>query len=320
VSNVPPLYHQTTTHITCRVRRLPCDGEKPCKTCTSTGRTCQGYRSPPNSSSSPRSASLPSRAQFVAIPAAPSSITNLFSTDQEHRSFTFFCEYTIPHISSAFSDEFWNRLVLQAIHHEPAVRHAAIAFGASHERFTQHDTSPSQNSEREANDNFALSQYVKALRSVLEPMRAERKQAADITLMTCLLFICFETLRGHHSSALNHVDSGIKIISELSSHGASASLAHLTIPANPYTPLSTLGRIFIRLEAQAGSLTFGHKRTLISTSYEPGSESNEDKIPSSFTTVEEAAIPSSTSVRSAPKPREPSTPSPKCEAAPLLHL
>lgn len=141
---------------------------------------------------------------------------------------------------------------------------------------------------REANDNFALSQYVKALRSVLEPMRAERKQAADITLMTCLLFICFETLRGHHSSPLNHVDSGIKIISELFSHGASASLAHLTIPANPYTPLSTLRRIFIGLEAQAGSLTFGHKRTLISTSYEPGSESNEDKIPSSFTTVEEA--------------------------------
>ncbi len=51
--------------------------------------------SSPDSSSSSRSASLPSRAQFVSITAGPSSITNLFTTDQEHRSFTFFCEYPI---------------------------------------------------------------------------------------------------------------------------------------------------------------------------------------------------------------------------------
>jgi hypothetical protein len=82
------------------------DGEKPCKTYTSTGRTCQDYRSPPKSSSSSRSASFPSRAQFVSITAGPSSITNHVTTDQEHKTSTFFCENTIPHISSAFSDEF----------------------------------------------------------------------------------------------------------------------------------------------------------------------------------------------------------------------
>jgi hypothetical protein len=178
--------------------------------------------------------------------------------------------------------------VLQATHHEPAVRHAAIAFGALHERFTLHASSMLRRTENKDNDNFALSQYVKALGSVLQPMRAERKQAADVALMTCILFICFETLRGHHSAALKHVDSGIKIISELSSSSISSTSTHLTISTTPYTPLSTLRRIFIRLETQAGTVTFGQRRSLISTSYELGSKGCEESIPAAFTSIEEA--------------------------------
>jgi hypothetical protein len=139
-------------------------------------------------------------------------------------------------ISSVFSDEFWNRLLLQAIHHEPPVRHAVIAFGALHERFTQHDTSPSQNSEREENNNFALSQYVKAVRSVLELIRARMKISSRHNAHDLYPFHLLRDSPRQHSNAPNRADPGTRIISEVSSHGALASLAHLTSPSNPYTP------------------------------------------------------------------------------------
>ena len=131
-------------------------------------------------------------------------------------------------------------------------------------------------------ETFALSQYVKALGSLLQPAKANKKQAADVALMTCILFVSFETLRGHHSAALKHVDAGIKIISELSSSSS------LSISTNPYTPLSTLNRLFIRLETQAGTVTFGRKRQLVSSAQDFGLEGYGADIPCTFTSLEQA--------------------------------
>lgn len=118
-----------SAQVTCRTRHINCDGKKPqCGHCTSTGQFCKRNKHSQSRSASPTS-SVRSR-HFLSIAAAPD--TKLFTSSQEHRSFTFFCQYTVPQISSAFSDEFWNRLVLQATHHEPAIRHAAIAMGALH--------------------------------------------------------------------------------------------------------------------------------------------------------------------------------------------
>ncbi|KAN0102094.1 hypothetical protein V8E51_012604 [Hyaloscypha variabilis] len=270
----------------CRRKGTPCDGQSP--SCIHSSSTRQIYYGSSTSSSplsSSRSSSVAPRSQFVSITSAPSSLGQLFSTEQEHRSFTFFCQYTVPQVSSTFSDEFWNRLVLQATHHEPAVRHAAIALGSLHEKFTLHDSTMLRKGGTIEDETFALSQYVKALGSLLEPAKADRKQAADVALMTCILFVSFETLRGHHSAALKHVDAGIKIISELSS---TQSPSNLSVSANPYTPLSTLNRLFIRLETQAGTVTFGRKRRLISSPYDLGPEGFGSEIPSTFTSLEQA--------------------------------
>jgi hypothetical protein len=175
--------------------------------------------------------------------------------------------------------------VLQTIHHEPAVRHAAIALGSLHETFTLHDSTIMRRRETIEEENFALGQYVKALGSLLEPAKAEGKQAADVALMTCVLFVCFETLRGNHGAALKHVDAGVKILSELSSARTSSNLS---ISTNPYISLSTLNRIFIRLETQAGTITFGTKRQLVSLPHNFEPDGYEEEIPSSFTNTEEA--------------------------------
>jgi hypothetical protein len=101
----------------------------------------------------------------------------------------------VPHISGSSDEEFWNRLVLQATHHEPAIRHAAIALGSLYERFSLSDDCLSDIDGRSKDENFALQQYVKALGFLLEPMKGEGKQAVDVALMNSVLFICFEVLR-----------------------------------------------------------------------------------------------------------------------------
>lgn len=80
--------------------------------------------------------------------------------------------------------------MLQAVHHEPAIRHADVALGALHEGFTvRDDCLMGAGSEK---DTFAVQQYVKSLGSLVAPMEGEGKQGADVALMTCVLFICFE--------------------------------------------------------------------------------------------------------------------------------
>ena len=39
---------------------------------------------------------------------------------------------------------------------------------------------------------FALQQYLKAIELVTTPIREKGKLAADVALMTCALFVCFE--------------------------------------------------------------------------------------------------------------------------------
>ncbi|KAH8777257.1 hypothetical protein BGZ57DRAFT_351007 [Hyaloscypha finlandica] len=139
-------------------------------------------------------------------------------------NFNFICQYTTPPIYSTFSDEFGNRLVLRATHYERAVRRAAIGLGFLPERHTLHDGTSTRRATSE-DENFALSQYVKALGFLLQPAMVEGKQVADVALMTCILFVYFEIVRGYHGVVLKHVDAGIKTLSEFSSIRTSSSLS-----------------------------------------------------------------------------------------------
>lgn len=117
----------------------------------------------------------------------PTGSANLFTSDREHRCFDFFRHRTVPQLCGSFETPFWTHLLLLATHHEPAVRQASIALGALHECFEYPHSSAT-----EINLKFALQQYVRAIGSVTKPNRERGKLAADVALMTCVLFICFE--------------------------------------------------------------------------------------------------------------------------------
>ena len=110
---------------------------------------------------------------------------------QERSSFDFFRLCTVPHISG-FDTGLWQQLILQASHHEPAIKHAAIALGSLHQKFAFDESSVLRSNQNFKNDRFALDQYVKALGCLVQPIQKRGKQAADVALMACVLFVCFE--------------------------------------------------------------------------------------------------------------------------------
>lgn len=99
------------------------------------------------------------------------------------RSFEFFIRRTSPQLAGFFGSAFWERLVLQAAHHEPAIRYAITAIGSLHEHAIIG---------KDLETTFALQQYNLAIRSLLAPLEQQRKQGVDVCLISCILFICFE--------------------------------------------------------------------------------------------------------------------------------
>lgn len=81
--------------------------------------------------------------------------------------------------------------MLQATHHEVAIRHAIIAIGALHSAFEQ--SHKPGNNPMWQDDEFALQHYLKAIKCLVMPVGMQRDgQLVDVALITCVLFVCFE--------------------------------------------------------------------------------------------------------------------------------
>ncbi|KAH8678856.1 hypothetical protein BGZ60DRAFT_468234 [Tricladium varicosporioides] len=218
--------------ITCRIRHVKCDEEKPnCKKCTSTGRKCDGY-SHVSPTTSTRSSKSPS-AQLSRSPA------ELCGTGRENRSFTFFLKITAPQLTGFDGESFWDRFVLQATHHEPAIRHAIIALGSLHEKFMRRGGVLSHNEV----DDFALQQYGSAIKCLVQPFSQKKQPAMDL-------------IQANFGQAMAHIQSGSKILCEIKYNEQTRQNEHdvLTASSLPYVPMDILLEIYLRLDFQLGQM------------------------------------------------------------------
>ncbi|KAI9711456.1 MAG: hypothetical protein M1820_002019 [Bogoriella megaspora] len=244
-----------------RIRRVKCDEERPiCRRCKTTDRVCDGYApipfkkfhkkssrtaSPNNAEASPREAV--GRSKPPRLPPEASIPDNESMAFNEWRSFEYFRRRTVPQLSGFFDASFWDYHILQTVRHEPAIRHSIIALGSLHERFEAGDPWISRSNINKVEGGFALEQYVKAIRCLVELMSVKGKQAVDVLITACVLFTCFEALRGHHGSALSHVKNGINMLRE----GFQPNLSASTLKCNrPIVPFATLQTLFARLDCQ----------------------------------------------------------------------
>ena len=113
------------------------------------------------------------------------------ASEEERRCFNIFRSRTSVQMAGFFSSEVWDRLILQATHYEPAIRHAVLALGSLHERFENEDQSLQKQTWSRDEGGFALEHYNLAIQSLMNPVNCGRLNI-DVCLIACMLFCSFE--------------------------------------------------------------------------------------------------------------------------------
>ena len=217
-----------------RKRHLKCDEAKPsCKTCSSSGRDCEGYQDPwrimttdgrgakklsvvskrdrresqfsviteqfDNRSKSPESSIALELPHEPVTASTVNSMMSLGTIDGNEKPYVdFFRLHTIPQLSRGLQVDFWESWVLQVLFSHPIVWYSALAVSAMHRKFVASASSTS----KEHHHLQALHYYSKAI-ELLVPLRAADLSNFLIPVLTsCVLFICFEVslMKSRHLS------------------------------------------------------------------------------------------------------------------------
>ncbi|KAH7412958.1 hypothetical protein BKA64DRAFT_637638 [Cadophora sp. MPI-SDFR-AT-0126] len=273
--------------ITCKIRRVKCDEGKPsCARCTSTGRKCDGYGSKVTGRVETEAYSGSSDDSLSTRKIARALSGNILGDGQERRAFEFFRYRTAVEMSGFFGSEFWDSLLLQASHSEPAILHAVIALGSLHELYGKGESVRLAGAEMSSKRQFALQQSNKAIAHLTKPSTSSSPRSEEAILMSCLLFVCLETFQGNHNGALAHLESGLKI---LGSMGFSTSDVDAGVVSRRVGGMNhhTLMPLFCRLDVQA-STYFPRRHLCSAVPFEGKDCPIESPVPKHFSSITEA--------------------------------
>ncbi|PMD12203.1 hypothetical protein NA56DRAFT_587606 [Hyaloscypha hepaticicola] len=264
---------------TCKFRRVKCDEDFPgCRKCSSTGRKCEGYGARTND------ALVPLGHDVFLDPITRLPFAFPCDDRQERHAFQFFCTKTASEIAGFLPTDFWNKLILQASHTDPAILHAVIALGSAHETYEREGPGHFRNT-LAARQSFALQQSTKAIKHLRIQLSSGVPQSGESVLLSCILFICLETFQGNHEAALAHLESGLKILgSWLHEDGQPViSSDYVSRPTRQFLE-EELVPLFTRLDVQA--TTFLTSRSLRELS--PRSSTTQPIMPTRFKSLGDA--------------------------------
>lgn len=189
-------------------RQVKCDEEKPaCRRCTSTGRKCDGYAPVPKSAST----TPPSRHSSPGQAPSP----ELFATDAERRSFSYFETRACHDIGGSFHWQFWAREILQAAVHYPSTRHLVVAIGAAYEGYHGQAIKGSASGEDALRLSMEQSNQSIQLMSALFDTQNTERHSTETTcniLAASVLFAYLACLQGQVGQAIKHTRSGLKVL------------------------------------------------------------------------------------------------------------
>jgi hypothetical protein len=131
---------------------------------------------------------------------------------EERRTFDYFRHQVVYDISGYFELAFWNHFVLQASRSEPCVRHALLALSALHESYEVASSSVTRIKGNPLK-TLALKEYTKAV-GLLANNISSQQPPLQIILILCIVFIWIEFIQDSLEIALNHLRSGLKLLSE----------------------------------------------------------------------------------------------------------
>ena len=233
-----------------RIRHVKCSGERPvCLRCIGIGRKCEGYPSSKESSSARRFVDFPSTSTAQTTSVSSYAIPFRMPGSQQDRQLVhYFCVAAMPsHMGYLSSDyETWGYLLVQYMQEDAVVRQAVVAYSSGHADYIL-GTKKSNGQTDQVADTVRL--YGKAIRRLRNYIATTRPPSIRTVLTCCFLFYCFESTRADHDAALEHLQTGLRILQEAKS-ARSRSQNGTTLLTDD---IETLTRVFSRLDTQASA-------------------------------------------------------------------
>ncbi|KAI5861168.1 hypothetical protein GGS23DRAFT_156749 [Durotheca rogersii] len=237
--------------LTCKARKVKCDeGHPVCSRCLSTGRVCEGYGiwGGGGNQYGHRSAA-PSRRDILARPRVPVMLADTVSKE-ETRCLEWFTHRTAMKLPGAFRSGIWDALIFQAISAEPAVFHAALALSSAHRREYFPVNVLAVEHAPDEQEKFVLHHYSRAIAHLQPHFSIKNNASVRIALLTCLIFVIMEYLRGHYRIGATHLQNGLKLLNEV----------HARPSAVNNSADAWILQAFVRLDVQAKLLGCGSQR------------------------------------------------------------
>ncbi|KAL4922472.1 hypothetical protein BDW62DRAFT_197143 [Aspergillus aurantiobrunneus] len=188
--------------------------------------------------------SAPSTTSILDFPIS----TSLNTVWRERRAFAYYFEHAAQYLAGGFDQTFWTSVVPQICRTEPAVWDAVNTISALFEAPTmcldfvflslRHENSPALDPEQ----SEALGWYSRSL-SKIRTQIDRNSVDAQVALISCVLFICIETLQGHVEEALQLYNQGMRLILDLRAKGR--------FPARTVLLENIIVPLFVRLGAAA---------------------------------------------------------------------
>ncbi|KZL84473.1 c6 zinc finger protein [Colletotrichum incanum] len=194
--------------ITCKKRRVRCDEGKPtCQNCSKSKRTCEGYVQKPTAIETRLRSHRP---LFIK----PNYETQIFTSQLEKDQFDYWMifskEFTL------FPSELVTQVIPQIAREEPAIRHAAFAIGAATLGCNSRGL---RTSGKGLFVKDAFQHYGRAIK-LIRASDSDRRSMPR-ALLSCLLFVTFESIQGNHRAALTHINHGCSMLDQLMRQGMS---------------------------------------------------------------------------------------------------
>ncbi|KAK6426518.1 hypothetical protein LTR95_016111, partial [Oleoguttula sp. CCFEE 5521] len=130
----------------------------------------------------------------------------------ENRFFQFFRLKTVASTNNLLSSRFWDKVVLQLYHVEPAVKHAVLALSSTHQvREAAADTELALR-----HQDYADRQYSKALGALQELIAQSDGSDIGSILVASSVVLTLENVRGNYEAGKIHAAAGRRILAHYS--------------------------------------------------------------------------------------------------------
>ncbi|KAK1988226.1 LOW QUALITY PROTEIN: C6 zinc finger protein [Colletotrichum cereale] len=204
-----------------RARHVKCDEEKPfCKRCKKDKHKCDGYAEHLQANRRPSPGCL------VSTQKRPiTSVTQLTPPMDWHVSGTTLEKLMFHHVHRCTVPDFglatplakiWCNYILPLGYYSDPIKHAVVALGVAHRAFLENPFSdPKPSMSAVAFSDLAERHYRKAVTGTIDIMADPSPVNIRITLICCLVFVCFEIVRGQYDKAVQHLRAGSRILESL---------------------------------------------------------------------------------------------------------